>query len=501
MSIATDAKRLGIDKVVEALDGSADPHLLTGDQYRQTLRDGRRVVSASGEEIEDVTTHPATTAVNSIARVLDLQFDPATRDTLTYVDEAGARRAVGWQVPTTKEHLSAKRDSTRRITLETLGMYGRPPDYGPMMSLGFLAVIDRVEAENPEFAENMRKYVTMSGDLNLLSTDLIADPQSDRRIPKNEKPGQLRIVEDRPDGIVVRGAKVAGSIGALCHMLTLSTVLGEGVTDDAAIWAGVPVNSAGLSLVLREPTVPPNPNPGDHPVEARGEETDQIYLFDDVFIPKEFVFSVRNRALLDVYYESGAYMLWSIMMRLGFRAEIFAGVAQAITEILGTDVIPGVQNAVAEITLYAQTLRAYTVATIEEAVEWCGVQVPNPPLVTAGRLYSIKEYPRITYLMKDLCGQALISRWPEKVWDHPEFGPMLEEYLPGTGVTAREKNQFFSFVWDLLSGAHANRVALFENVNATPPAYVAHLVYQHTDRSEMARFAREYAGISPVSHT
>jgi 4-hydroxyphenylacetate 3-monooxygenase/chlorophenol-4-monooxygenase component 2 len=194
-------------------------------------------------------------------------------------------------------------------------------------------------------------------------------------------------------------------------------------------------------------------------------------------------------------------MLWSIMMRLGFRAEIFAGVAQAITEILGTDVIPGVQNAVAEITLYAQTLRAYTVATIEEAVEWCGVQVPNPPLVTAGRLYSIKEYPRITYLMKDLCGQALISRWPEKVWDHPEFGPMLEEYLPGTGVTAREKNQFFSFVWDLLSGAHANRVGLFENVNATPPAYVAHLVYQHTDRSEMARFAREYAGISPVSHT
>ncbi|MDX6553516.1 MAG: 4-hydroxyphenylacetate 3-monooxygenase [Gaiellales bacterium] len=501
MSIATDAKRLGIDKVVEALEGSADPHLLTGDQYRQTLRDGRRVVSASGEEIEDVTTHPATTAVNSIARVLDLQFDPATRDTLTYVDEDGARRAVGWQVPTTKEHLWAKRDSTRRITLETLGMYGRPPDYGPMMSLGFLAVIDRVEAENPEFAENMRKYVTMSGDLNLLSTDLIADPQSDRRIPKNEKPGQLRIVEDRPDGIVVRGAKVAGSIGALCHMLTLSTVLGEGVTDDAAIWAGVPVNSAGLSLVLREPTVPPNPNPGDHPIEARGEETDQIYLFDNVFIPKEFVFSVRNRALLDVYYESGAYMLWSIMMRLGFRAEIFAGVAQAITEILGTDVIPGVQNAVAEITLYAQTLRAYTVATIEEAVEWCGVQVPNPPLVTAGRLYSIKEYPRITYLMKDLCGQALISRWPEKVWDHPEFGPMLEEYLPGTGVTAREKNQFFSFVWDLLSGAHANRVGLFENVNATPPAYVAHLVYQHTDRSEMARFAREYAGISPVSHT
>ncbi len=501
MTSLPNTGRLGIDRVVAALDGSADPHLLTGDQYRQSLRDGRRVISSSGEEIEDVTNHPATSAVHTIAHVLDMQFDPATRDVLTYVDEDGGRRAVGWQVPTTQDHLWAKRDSTRQITLETLGMYGRPPDYGPMMSMGFLGIIDRVEAENPGFAENMRKYVKLSGDLNLLSTDLIVDPQSDRRVPRSEKVGQLRIVEDRPDGIVVRGAKSAGSIGALCHMLTLSTVLGEGVSDDAAIWAAVPVNSPGLSLLLREPTIPADVNPTDHPVSSRGEETDQFYVFDDVFIPSEFVFSVRNRALLGVYYESGAYMLWSIMMRLGFRAEIFAGVAEAITEILGTNKIPGVQAAVAEITLYAQTLRAYTVATIHESVERCGLQVPNPPLVTAGRLYSIKEYPRITYLMKDLCGQALISRWPDKVWDHPEFGPLLDAYLPGTGVTAREKNKFFSFVWDLLCGSHAGRVGLFENVNATPPAYVAHLVYEHTDRSQMARFAREYAGISPESHT
>ena len=501
MAQVADPRRVGMHKVVEVLADGPEPHLLSGDQYKESLRDGRRIVDSSGEVIPDVTAHPDLRAVNTLARVMDLQLDPEGREVLTYVADDGGRRAVGWQVPTTKAHLYAKRDSTRRITLETLGMYGRPPDYGPMMALGFLGVIDRVEAENPEFAENMRNYVKLSGDHNLLSTDLIVDPQSDRRIPRSEKPGQLRIVEDRSDGIVVRGAKMAGSIGALTHFLTLSTVLGEGVADEAAIWAAVPANSPGLTLLLREPTVQGDPSRSDHPVDVNGEEIDQFYLFDDVFIPREFVFSARNRELLDVYYESGAYMLWSIMMRLGFRAEIFAGVAQAITEILGTDNIPGVQAAVAEITLYAQTLRAYTIATIEESVEWCGLQVPNPPLVTAGRLYSIQNYPRITYLIKDLCGQALISRWPEKVWDHPEFGPLLESYLPGTGVTAREKNRFFNFVWDLLAGAHAGRVALFENVNATPPAYVAHLVYQHTDRSQMARFVREYAGIAPEAHT
>lgn len=501
-SRAFDVQRLRIDKVAEALSEGTEPHLLSGEQYKQSLRDGRRIIDANGQEVEDVTTHPHLRAVNTLAKVMDLQFDPASRDALTYVDEAdGGRRATGWQVPTTRDHLWAKREATRRITLETLGMFGRPPDYGPMMALGFLATIERIEAENREFADNIRQYVKMSGDFNLLSTDLIVDPQSDRRIPRGDKPGQLRIVEDREDGIVVRGAKVAGSIGALTHFFTLSTVLGEGVSADAAIWAAVPVNSPGLTLLLREPTAIANGNRHDHPLDSGGEEMDQFIVFDDVFLPREFIFSARNTNLLDLYYESCAHALWSIMMRLAFRAEIFVGVSQAITEILGTDRIPGVQAVVAEITLYAQTLKAYSIATITESVEWSGVQVPNPALVTAGRLYSIQNYPRITYLMKDLCGQALISRWPEKVWDHPEFGPLLESYLPGTGVTAREKNRFFNFVWDLLTGAHAGRVALFENVNATPPAYVAHLVYQHTDRSEMARFVREYAGIAPESHT
>jgi 4-hydroxyphenylacetate 3-monooxygenase len=497
----TDHRRLGTSHVADALKSGSEPHLMNAEQYKASLRDGRRVVDSTGEDVGDVTSHPDLAAVNTLGRVFDLQFRPDSRDALTYVAEDGARRAVGWQVPTTQDHLWAKRESTRRITLETLGMYGRPPDYGPMMAMGFLGTIDRVEKENPEFAQNIRDFVRLSGDLNLLSTDLIVDPQSDRRIPRDRKPGQLRIVEDRPDGVVLRGAKVAGSIGSLTHFFTLSTVLGEGVSEEAAVWCAVPVNSPGLTLLLREPTARRTGDRADHPIDSNGEEMDQFILFRDVFIPREFVFSIRNLALLNLYFESCAHALWSIMTRLAFRAEIFAGTAQAITEILGTDRIPGVQEAVSEITLYAQTLKAYSIATIVEAVEWSGVKVPNPQLVTAGRLYSIRNYPRIQYLIQDLCGQALISRWPEKIWAHPEFGPMLEEYLPGTGVTAREKNRFFSFVWDLTTSGHAGRVALFENVNATPPAYVSHLVYQHTDRSEMARFVREYAGIAPDAHT
>ena len=489
-----------VDKVAHALSGSTEPHLLTGCQYLQSLDDGRRVVSAQGNEIENVATYPATkAAAETFAQIMDLQFDPVYRKILTYRDEdTGLRKARGWQVPKTRDDLNLKREQIGITTNQTLGMFGRPPDYGPAMSLGFLAIIDRVEAENPEFAQNIRKFVKMSGEHNLLSTDLIADAQSDRTVPRNDRPATLRVVDDRPDGIVLRGSKVAGSSGALTHFFTLSTALGEGLGPDAAIWAAIPVNLPGLSLVMREPTIDGPVSREDHPLNFNGEEMDQLIVFDDVFVPREYVFSLRNLEFLKLYFESCVFALWHIMTRLAYRAEIFAGTAQVITEILGTDKIPGVRSSVSEVTMYAQQLKAFSIAAIADSQTWNGVEVPHPGLVSAGRLHSITNYNRIIYVLQDLCGQGMISRWPEKIWDHSEFGPKLEAYLPGHGVTAREKNRFFNFVWDLTSSANAARTGLFENVNALPPSLISELVYQHVDRSETANMVRNYAGIPPL---
>jgi 4-hydroxyphenylacetate 3-monooxygenase len=493
----------GIERTAGLLESQDEPHLLTGELYRESLRDGRRVVDANAQEIADVTTHPHLRhTVDTLAAVMDGQFDPATRDVVTYVDAAtGKRRSVGWQVPTTKAHLHAKREAIGAVTSQTLGMFGRPPDYGPAMALGFLGIIDRVENENPEFAQNIRDFVRLSGENNLLSTDLILDAQSDRNVPRNDRPGTLRVVGESAEGIVVRGSKVAGSLGALTHFFTLSTVLGKGLSPDAALWAAIPVSSPGLTLIMREPTTDSSASVEDHPLNAHGEEMDQIMLFDDVVIPREYIFSLRNLELLTLYHESCAYALWHIMTRLAYRAEIFAGTAQAIVDILGTGQIPGVRAAVAKISMYAQALKAFSMTSIEMAVEWNGIQVPEPGMVAAGRLYSITNYPTILYTLQDLCGQALVSRWPEKVWDHDEFGPRLEAILPGAGITARDKNRFFNFVYDLVSSGNAGRIGLFENVNATPPAFVAELVYDHVDRAKAARFVREYAGIPAESLT
>jgi aromatic ring hydroxylase len=55
----------------------------TGSDYRTSLRDGRRVWVMNDGPVEDVVTHPATSAmVEEYVTWYDRHFDPAWRETL-----------------------------------------------------------------------------------------------------------------------------------------------------------------------------------------------------------------------------------------------------------------------------------------------------------------------------------------------------------------------------------------------------------------------------------
>ena len=87
-----------------------------GDQYRESLQDGREVF-INGEQVKDVTTHPMFKPLIDIrARVYDMQHEAATRDVMT-VTEGGEVNAVGNALPYTQEDWWAKRramDATNR---------------------------------------------------------------------------------------------------------------------------------------------------------------------------------------------------------------------------------------------------------------------------------------------------------------------------------------------------------------------------------------------------
>src|SRR3954451_7692660 len=82
----------------------------TGDEYRESIRDGREIW-IDGERVEDVTTHPAFKPIDDVrARIYDMAHEPGTSDVMSYVDEeTGERGATGSRLPLKREDWRDKR--------------------------------------------------------------------------------------------------------------------------------------------------------------------------------------------------------------------------------------------------------------------------------------------------------------------------------------------------------------------------------------------------------
>jgi 4-hydroxyphenylacetate 3-monooxygenase len=476
--------------------------LRDGETYKAGLRDGRAVWT-NGEQIADVPSSDALgPGVDLIAETFDAQFDDELQDITTYVDEQGRRVSRSWQVPTEPHHFEERRRLIEYTTHKTAGSFGRPPDFAPLIAIGLLARKPLFTAGRPsgnrnvDFAENIDRIIEHGRSNNLIAAEVLADPQADRSAGSAASAGLLRVVAEETGGVRLRGAKSVGSLAAQADEIFFTNLLRPDFPPEACVWGAVPVATDGLKLICREQISRPGADPYDHPLASRGEEADQLLVFDDVFVPNERLFNVGDPALLKLYGPVTVWAHWHVLTRLWYKAEIFVGVGQMVVDVLGTGSFPQVRAYMADLIQYAQTLKSFVLAAENLAtMSEGGVLAPDVNMLTAGRLYSIDEYPRIIHTIQELCGQGLVMRFQRADFDNAEIGPLLDELLPGKGMSSQDKNRLMNFVWDLTTDSHAGRTELFENVNATPANFLRERLYREYSRDRAIAVARDIAGL------
>ena len=198
----------------------------------------------------------------------------------------------------------------------------------------------------------------------------------------------------------------------------------------------LPANAPGLTLISREALTSGDGAPRGPALDAGGEENDSLVLFDKVFIPWEYVFSYRNKALGEIYYVLGQFAFWKILTRMSFRAELFAGAAQAIVDALGTDNIAAVRALVAEVVAYAATLRGMIIASVETAEPTIsGVMLPNVGLRHRGPAQRHRRIPQDRADAARALGPGADQPGAAGDLERSDIGPLLDEYLPGYEIT------------------------------------------------------------------
>ncbi|MEA9391262.1 4-hydroxyphenylacetate 3-hydroxylase N-terminal domain-containing protein [Acerihabitans sp. TG2] len=480
--------------------------LKTGAEFKASLDDGRQLW-VNGEKCEKVTDQPALAAgIDLLASMFDDQFTDEFSEATTYRDpHSGAIVSRAWQVPQTQQDLQDRRKMIEYTSLKTGGTFGRPPDLAPAIAVGLRAYLPTFKQKKstfdgcqPDFAENIERYLEYGRDNNLTASESLAGPQTDRSSPKAGEASLLRVKRIEKGGIRVSGAKTVGSIAAQANEIFFTNLGGiQETPPEACIWGSIPVNSEGIKLISREMVSQPGSDPFDHPIAHKGEEADQFIIFDNVFVPTDRIFNLGDPTAMQYYGPVCVFAHWHVLTRLAVKAELFVGAGQMVLDVLGTGRIPAVQAMLGELIEYAQTLRAFIYAAEAKAtLTEGGVMAPDVGMLTTGRLYSIAHYPHIIHTLQEMCGQGLVMRFGKAAFDNPDIGHHLRDLLVGHGASAMEKEQLMNFIWDMTTGALAGRVALFENVNSSPAPRLRARLFDEVKRDKFVEQVKKLAGLA-----
>src|SRR5690606_28215682 len=141
--------------------------MMTGEQYRASLRDGRRVYYA-GKRVDDVTSHPRFRgAVDIIAAGYDAAgADPAENEALYQFPRT---------VPELRDRINrlASWEVTRATTLESL--------------LALRTAGDRMGEDGATYRERIDAYVAMCRDRDLRCVQTITDAKGDRAVSAKDQ--------------------------------------------------------------------------------------------------------------------------------------------------------------------------------------------------------------------------------------------------------------------------------------------------------------------------
>jgi 4-hydroxyphenylacetate 3-monooxygenase len=474
----------------------------TGTQYRDSIRDGRRVW-INGERVTDVTTHPAFKPIVDIrARIYDMQHEPDFAPIMTAKDDIGGLCAVGLKLPFTEADWHAKRAATDAVLDEVGGIVTRVGDetIGEMWSL--YDGQDVLNEVNPQFSENIRRHIELSIQSDPFHVSANTDPKGDRsKAPQDQDPDMLlHVVGETDAGIVVRGAKFETAAAYANQAFTKPTIAnwGNAELSDYAVGFICDLGSPNLRFICRSGFAGVKPV-ADYPLSNGFDEVETLVIFDDVLIPWENVLFYRHtKAATFIRSTLHRYSAFAFVQRNLKFADFMIGAALYNVKQTGLDAQQAVQEKLSQLACYREGINAHLTAAIATAQRSPGgLMMPNQSLLYTGRVLACSQLHQMMHITRELCGGQICITPDAASFAAAETGPWLDKYYSvNDNWQADDRRKLLAFARDLVNSDYAGHRLTFQLFAQSAP--FAHLaaVYRNFDWDETLRVTHKAAGLS-----
>jgi 4-hydroxybutyryl-CoA dehydratase/vinylacetyl-CoA-Delta-isomerase len=267
----------------------------------------------------------------------------------------------------------------------------------------------------------------------------------------------LHVVEERPDGIVVRGNKMhqTGSVNSH-EIICMPTRAMREQDKEYAVSFALPSDTQGIIYIYgRQPgdtrkIDSPHMDVGN--ILYGGQEC--MVVFDDVFVPWERVFMYKEYDFAgDLVEKFSAYHRQSYACKSGM-GDVLIGATQLVAEYQGTAKASHIKDKIIDMVQLNETMMSCSLACAYEGHrEPSGTYFVDTLRANVSKL-NVTRFPYdIARLAQDIAGGLLVTMPSEKDLKHPEIGKYIAKYLKGVdGVEVEDRIRVLRLIENLTIG-------------------------------------------------
>ena len=413
--------------------------LMTGTQYIESLRRLNTSVYMFGEKIDNWVDHPIIRpSINCVAVTYDLANDPQYEDLMTATSNLTGKKINRFaHIHQSTEDLKKKVKMQRLCGQKTASCFQRCVGMDAF-NAEYSTTFEIDKKYGTDYHERFKKFLEFVQENDLVVDGAMTDPKGNRALAPHaqEDPDLfLRIKERRADGIVVRGAKChqTGSINSHWHIIMPTQAMREEDKDYAVSFA-CPSDAEGLYMIYGRQACDTRKLEEGADVDLGNKQyggQEALVVFDDVFIPNEYVFMAGEYDFAGMLVErfAGFHRQSYGGCKVGV-GDVVIGAAALAAEYNGADKASHIKDKLIEMTHLNETLYA------------CGIACSTEGHATESGSYIID------LLLANVCKQN-VTRFPY------EIVRLAEDIAGGLMVTMPSEKDFKS---DLVVGKNGETI-------------------------------------------
>ena len=478
--------------------------LMNAKQYEESLRKLNLVVYMFGERVKNVVDDPIIRpSMNAVAATYEMALKPEHEDIMTATSHITGKRINRFcHIHQNIADLVKKSKMGRLLGRETGCCFQRCVGMDALNALS-ITTFDIDKKYSTQYYQRFLKYLEHVQEHDLTCDGAMTDPKGDRSRAPHEQADPdmfMHVVEERKDGIVVRGAKAHQTGAVNSHeIIIMPTIAMREADKEYAIAFAVPSDTEGITYIIGRQSC--DTRKLEEGTLDRGNQFfgghEALVVFEDVFVPWERVFMYKEYDFAGPLVEKFAsYHRQSYACKVGV-GDVLIGAAQTIAEYNGAAGASHIKDKIIEMNQLNETLYCGCLACASEGhKEPSGTYCVNILLANVHK-QNITRFPyEIARLAQDIAGGLMVTLPSEADLRSPEVGGWLHKYYKGIDdVSTEDRIRILRLIENITLGTAAVGYLTESMHGAGSPQAQRIMISRQVNIKEKQRAAKKLSGV------